>query len=81
MDFVKSEFGWNIKHNRPALAWEQWDNIEKHNVCLCSACALPHTCQYSVYHCSRKPQYVHNEKPSDGLYPLGYTPALFDFED
>lgn len=51
-DYVKTEWGWNVRYCRPATKEETFKR--SYEVCQCSLCALPDTCHYSAFYCGRE---------------------------
>lgn len=50
-DIEKTEFGWNVRAQRPATRHEMIH--QSRWVCMCSNCALSDKCQYSAFYCAR----------------------------
>jgi hypothetical protein len=48
-DFVKTQWGWNVRYKRPATRDEAFGSGM--DVCMCALCSTD--CHYSAYYCGR----------------------------
>lgn len=51
-DYVKTEWGWNVRHCRPATKEETF--YKSYETCMCELCSS--NCHYSAFYCGRMKQ-------------------------